>query len=105
MQTSIERPPIKSSPAELRIAPAQAAARLLGRAGRDADHRTPGLALAMGKRALLKIAGGIAGFVSILSGPPMSERDRFRYAATASRVQKQKAMAAVWSQYPLRGAP
>ena len=105
MPTLLERPPTKISPAELRIAPAQAAPRHPGRAGRNAGHRTLRLALATGKRALLKIAGGIAGFGSILSGPPMSERDRSRYAAAASRAQTQKALAAVWSQYPLRGAP
>jgi len=100
MQTLIERPSIKPRPAELRISAAPLAPRLPDRAGRDAGHRIPGLALAMGKQALLKIAGCVAGFGSILSGTPMSERGMFRYA---SMVQKQIAMAAAWPNCPLRG--
>lgn len=66
-----------------------------------AEGATAG-AVSAGKRALLKAASGIAWLGNSLSGPPMSERGRFRHAATISKIQTHRAMAANWPQYPSR---
>ena len=102
MQILKERPLIDNSASVLRISPVQLAPGLRVKARKNASHRTPGLALAMGKRALLKIYGGISRFGTVLSGPPMSERDRFQYAATSFKIQQHRAIAANLPQCPSR---
>ena len=84
------------------IAPAQLTPVRPIRAGQNAGGSTDGSVLGAGKRALLKIAAGIAKFGSVLSGPPMTERGRFRYAATASKIQTHRGIAAIWRQFPSR---
>ena len=97
-----ERPQKNISPSVLRIAPATLTPVLPIRAGEIAGGSTAGSILGAGKQALLNIAGGIARLGRVLSGPPMSERGRFRYAATASKIQTHRAMAANWPQFPSR---
>ena len=84
------------------IAPGPLAPVLPIRARENAGGSTAVSVLGAGRQALLNIAGGIARFGSVLSGPPMTERGRFRYAATASKIQTHRAMAANWPQFPSR---
>lgn len=51
----------------------------------------------------VKITAGISWLYKLLVGPPMSQRDRFRYSAASAQVQKHKAMATCWAQGPTRG--
>ena len=97
-----ERPQFIDNAPAAGIAPAPLTPVLPIRAGENAGGGTAGSVLVVGKRALLNISGGIARFGSILSGPPMTERGRFRYAATASKIQTHRAMAANWPQFPSR---
>jgi peptide/nickel transport system permease protein len=70
--------------------------------GENVNHRTSGAVLRVGKRALFKISGGVTGLRRIVVGPPMSDRDRFRYAAIAFQVQKHSGISASWPQYITR---
>lgn len=97
-----ERPQMIDNAPAAGIAPAQLTPVLPIRAGQNAGGSTDGSVLGAGKRKLLKIAAGIAKFGSVLTGPPMSERGRFRYAATASKIQTQRGIAANWRQFPSR---
>ena len=97
-----ERPQTNKSVSVLRIAPAQLAPTLPVRMVENASHSKPGTVWGVVRRAFLKIAAGLAKFGNVLSGPPMSERGRFRYAATASKIQTHRAMAANWPQFPSR---
>ena len=97
-----ERPRMIDNAPAAEIAPAQLTPALPIRAGQNAGGSTDGSVLGAGKRALLKIAAGIAKFGSVLTGPPMSERGRFRYAATASKIQMHRGIAANWRQFPSR---
>ena len=97
-----DRPQLIDNGPAAGIGPAPLTPVLPIRAGENAGGSTAGSALGVGKQALLNIAGGIARFGSFLSGPPMSKRGRFRYAATASKIQMHRAMAANWPQFPSR---
>ena len=52
---------------------------------------------------IVKIAGGFSWLYKLLAGPPMSQRDRFRYSTTVAQVEKHKAMATCWAYQPTRG--
>ena len=97
-----ERPQMIDNAPAAGIAPAPLTPALPIRAGQNAGGSTDGSVLGAGKRALLKITAGIARFGSVLSGPPMTERGRFRYAATASKIQTHRGIAAIWRQFPSR---
>ncbi len=94
-----ERPQIKDSVSVPRVVPIQIAPVTPVQFGGNASHRTSGRVLGVGKRALLKIAGGVTVMGRIVMGPPMSDRDRFRYAANAYQIQKHSGMSASWPQY------
>ena len=85
-----------------RIARVQLASKLPGVPGENPGGSTAGTVLGVGQRALSNIAGGIAKLGRVLSGPPMSERGRLGYAATASKIQAHRATAANWAQFPSR---
>ena len=51
----------------------------------------------------VKIIAGFSWLYKLLAGPPMSQRDRFRYSATVAQIQKHKAMATCWAYQPTRG--
>ena len=93
-----ERPQIKDiAPAprtgQIRIAPVTPV-----KVGENASHRTSGAVLRVGKWALLKIASGVTVMGRIVAGPPMSDRDRFRYAANVCEIQKYSGISASWPQ-------
>ncbi len=97
-----ERPQMIDNAPVGRIAQVQLASKLPGLPGENPGGSTAGMVLGVGQRALSNIAGGIARLGRVLSGPPMSERGRFGYAATASKIQAHRAMAANWVQFPSR---
>ncbi len=97
-----ERPQMIDNAPVGRIARVQLASKLPGVPGEAPGVSTAGTVLGVGQRALSNIAGGIARLGRVLSGPPMSERRRFRYPATASEIQTHRAMAANWLQPPSR---
>ena len=97
-----ERPQMIDNAPAAGIAPAPLTPVLPIRAGQNAGGSTDGSVLGAGNRAFLKIAAGIAKFGGVLSGPPMTERGRFRYAATASKIQTHQGIAANWRQFPSR---
>ena len=97
-----ERPQMIDNAPVGRIARVQLASKLPGVPGENLGGSPAETVFGVGQRALSNIAGGIARFGSVLSGPPMSERGRIRYAATASKIQTHQAMAANWPQFPSR---
>ncbi len=97
-----ERPQMIDNAPVGRIARVQLASKLPGVPGENPEGSTVGTVLGLGQRALSNLAGGIARLGRVLSGPPMTERGRFRYAATASNIQTHREMAASWPQFPSR---
>ena len=97
-----ERPKMIDNAPVGRIARVQLASILPGVPGENPEGSTAGMVLGMGQRALSNIAGGIARLGRVLSGPPMGERGRFRYAASVSEIQTHRAIAANWPQFPSR---
>ena len=97
-----ERTQTNKSASLLRIAPATLAPVLPVQVGDNTGHTQPGTIRSAGKRASLKFAAGIARIGRVVSGPPMSERGRFRYAANAFEIQKHAGIAASWPQLPSR---
>ena len=97
-----ERPQFIDNAPVGRIARVQLSSKLPGVPGEIPGGSTAGTVLGMGQRALINVAGGIARLAGVLSGPPMSERGRFGCAATASKIQAHRAMAANWAQFPSR---
>ncbi len=95
-----ERPQMIDNAPVGRIARVQLASKLPGVPGENPGGSTAGTVLGVGQRALSNIAGGIARLGRVLSRPPMSERRRFRYAATVSEIQTHWAIAANWRQFP-----
>ena len=97
-----ERPQMIDNAPVGRIARVQLTSKLPGVPGENPGGSTAGTVLGVGQRALSNIAGGIARLGRVLSGPPMSERGRFRYAAIACEIQKQRGISASWRQFPSR---
>ena len=67
------------------------------------DGMDPGRVMSSVTGLTVKITGGFSWLYRLLAGPPMSQRDRFRYSATLAQVQKHKAMATCWAYQPTRG--
>ncbi len=97
-----ERTQTNKSASVLRIAPATLAPALPVRMVENASHSKPGTVWGVVRRALLKIAAGLAKSGNVVSGPPKSERGRIRYAANAFEIQKHLGIAASWPQLPSR---
>ena len=102
MRISSERSQMIDTASEWRSAPAPSKPELPVWEGENAVHGTPEKVLAAVKRASLKRRNGIRRIGKDLSGPPMNERDRFQYAAIASKIQIRKVIAANWPQCPSR---
>lgn len=85
-----------------KVAREQSAASTVVQAGEIASTSELRPVLHAGKLVLIKIAAGVARLGRVMSGPRMSERDRFRYAANAVEIQKHSGIAASWPQFPPR---
>ena len=94
-----ERPQMVDNTPVAPIATAPLVAALPVKVGENTGHSKPWTVLGVGKRARLKIATGIVRIGRVVSGPPMSDRDRSRYAINAFQIQKHIGIAASWPHY------
>ena len=67
------------------------------------DGKGPSRVLLSATGLTAKIAAGFSWLFNLLAGPPMSQRDRFRYSVKLAQVQKHKALATCWAHQPTRG--
>jgi len=97
-----EQPQIKDCASVVRIAPVRLTPSASTSAKEIGGESEPGPVLTAGRSALHKIAAGVARLGRVISGPPISERDRFRYAANAFEIQEYKGISSSWPQFPSR---
>jgi hypothetical protein len=102
MQVLKEQPQIKERAAVVRIAPLRLTQSASKSANEIGGNSEPGTVLTARRLALHKIAAGVARLGRFMSGPPMIERKRLRYAVNAFEIHKYKGISSSWLQFPSR---